>query len=134
MNNLEGIVLFDGVCNLCNRSIAFIIKRDSNKYFKFSSLQSEQGQLLLEQYGIPTNTIHTIVLIENNKSYTQSTAALRIARKLNRLWFLLYFFILITPFIRNPIYRFIAKNRYKWFGKKDSCMIPDATTKDRFIS
>jgi predicted DCC family thiol-disulfide oxidoreductase YuxK len=90
--------------------------------------------LILDQHGIPGDVIDTIVLIENNKIYTQSTAALRIARKLNRLYFLLYIFILIPPFIRNPIYRFIARNRYKWFGKKNSCMMPEPELKNRFLS
>jgi predicted DCC family thiol-disulfide oxidoreductase YuxK len=133
MKDNEGIVLFDGVCNLCNQSVQFIIKRDPKNYFRFAALQSDQGQLLLEQYSIPVDVIDTIVLVENNKTYTQSTAALRIARKLNRLWFLLYIFILIPPFLRNPIYRFIARNRYKWFGKKDSCMMPDPELKSRFL-
>ena len=130
----EGIILFDGICNLCNQSVQFIIKRDPKNYFKFAALQSEQAQLILDQHGIPGDVIDTIVLIENNKIYTQSTAALRIARKLNRLYFLLYIFILIPPFIRNPIYRFIARNRYKWFGKKDSCMMPEPELKNRFLS
>ena len=134
MKHKEGILLFDGVCNLCNRSVQFIIKRDPKNYFRFAALQSEQGQLLLEQHGIPPDVIDTIVLVENSKTYTQSTAALRIARKLNRLWFLLYIFIIIPPFIRNPIYRFISRNRYKWFGKKDSCMMPDPELKSRFLS
>lgn len=127
------IVLFDGVCNLCNHSIQFMIKRDPKGYFKFSSLQSEIGQQLLQKYGLPSENMDTIVLIENENVYTYSTAPLRIARKLTFLWPLLYCFIIVPPFIRNPIYLWISRNRYKWFGKKDSCMLPRPDIQQRFL-
>ncbi len=129
----QGIVLFDGVCNFCNDSVQFTIKRDPKGYFKFASIQSEEGQALLKQHSLPIDTIDTIVLIENGKAYTFSTAPLRVARKLNGLWSLLYIFILVPPFIRNPIYRWVARNRYKWFGKKDSCMMPSPEIRSRFL-
>lgn len=127
------IVLYDGWCNLCDYSVQFILKRDKNAYFKFAALQSETGKKLQEKYNLPTDTIDTIVLIEADKAYLRSTAGLRIARKLNRLWPILYVFIMVPPFIRNLIYRFIARNRYKWFGKKDACAMPTPDIKARFL-
>lgn len=132
MNN-HGIILFDGVCNFCNDSVQFIIKRDPKAYFKFAPLQSEEGKALLAQHGLPIDAMDTIVLIENNKAYNYSTAALRVAKRLSKLWSLFYVFILVPPFIRNPIYRFIGRNRYKWFGKKESCMMPTAEIRGRFL-
>jgi predicted DCC family thiol-disulfide oxidoreductase YuxK len=129
----EGIVLFDGVCNFCNESVQFIIKRDPKGYFKFAALQSEDGQALLKKYNLPIETIDTIVLIENKKAYTLSTVPLRITRKLYRLWSLLYIFVLVPSFIRDPIYRWIARNRYKWFGKKETCMMPTPEIRNRFL-
>lgn len=130
----HAIMLFDGVCNFCNDSVQFIIKRDPNAYFKFAPLQSEEGKALLAQYGLPLDAMDTIILIENNKAYSYSTAALRIARKLSKLWSLFYIFILVPPFIRNPIYRFVGRNRYKWFGKKESCMMPTPEIRSRFLA
>lgn len=127
------IVLFDGVCNFCNDSVQFVIKRDKKAYFKFAALQSEIGKSLLEKHGLPLDSMDTIVLIENEKAYTYSTAPLRIVRKLSFAWPLLYIFILIPSFIRNPIYKFIGRNRYRWFGKKEHCMMPTPEIKSRFL-
>lgn len=129
----HAIVLFDGVCNLCNGSVQFVIKRDTADYFRFAALQSETGQKLLQQSGLPANQLSTFVFIEKGKHYTQSTAALKVARRLNGLWPLLYVFIIVPPFIRNFIYRLIANNRYRWFGKQESCMIPKPELKAKFI-
>ena len=129
----HGIILFDGVCNVCNGYVQFVIKRDPKAYFKFASLQSEEGQALLQKYGLPTDTLDTIVLVEGDRAYTYSTVPLRVVRKLHRLWPLLYGFILVPTFIRNPIYRFVAANRYKWFGKKEACMIPTPEIRARFL-
>ena len=134
MVETKAVVLFDGVCNFCDNSVQFMIKHDPKGYFMYATLQSDTGQALLKKYDIPTEIIDTIVLVENEKAFTQSTAALRIARKLNRLWSLFYIFIIVPPFIRNPVYRFVARNRYKWFGKKDSCMMPDPEIRSRFLS
>lgn len=128
------IILFDGVCNLCNTSVQFIIQHDKNNYFKFASLQSEVGQELLKKYKIDTSIADSIVLIENNRSYVKSTATLRIARHLKALYPLLYGLIIVPPFVRNVIYDFIAKNRYKWFGKQETCMVPSAEITSKFIS
>jgi len=124
----HGIVLFDGVCNLCNSSVQFIIKRDTKDYFRFDSLQSyiEKGN------SLPINE-DSIILIENGQFYSRSTAALRIAKRLNGLWKLLYVFIIVPPFIRNAVYDYIARNRYRWFGKQDSCMMPTAEMREKFL-
>lgn len=133
MKEDAAIVLFDGVCNFCNHSIQFIIKRDPKGYFKFGALQSEEGKAFLQQYGLSTDALDTIVLIENGKAYTYSTAPLRIVRKLSLPWPLLYVCILVPPFIRNPIYKWISRNRYKWFGKQESCMMPTPDIRKRFL-
>jgi predicted DCC family thiol-disulfide oxidoreductase YuxK len=129
----KATILFDGVCNFCNSSVNFIIKRDKKDYFLFSSLQSEYSQNLLNKNNFPQKDFDSIILIEENKLYQKSTAALKIAKHLNGLWKLFYMFIIIPPFIRDFFYDIIAKNRYKWFGKKDVCMIPDEKTKNKFL-
>ncbi|MBI9041394.1 thiol-disulfide oxidoreductase DCC family protein [Lutibacter sp.] len=135
MNNYEGksIIFFDGVCNLCNSSVNFIIKHDKKKHFLFASLQSDAAKEILLQYNSKKIIFDSIILIEANKIYEKSTAALKIAKHLNNGYFLLYIFIVIPVFIRDYVYNYIAKNRYKWYGKKDSCMIPTKELKDRFI-
>ena len=132
--NQRSIILFDGVCNLCNSAVQFTITRDKKNYFSFASLQSAQGQKILSQHNLPVNDIKSFVLIENGKPYTRSTGALKVAKKLKGLWPLLYSFIIIPKFIRDSIYKWIAGNRYKWFGKKNECMIPTAELKARFLN
>lgn len=129
---MENIILFDGVCNLCDQSIQFIIKRDHTGFYKFGSLQSPNGQKLLEHYQVPTD-IDSFILIRNNKVYTKSTAALKVAQNLDGLWKMLYPLIIIPKPIRDFIYNIIANNRYKWFGKKTSCTLPTPEIKERFI-
>jgi predicted DCC family thiol-disulfide oxidoreductase YuxK len=129
---MKNIILFDGVCNLCNHSVQFIIKRDPKGHFKFASLQSEIGQKLVEQYGIPKG-IESIIYIENDKVYIKSSAALRISRKLNGYWRYLKILSILPSSVRDFFYDIIAKNRYKWFGKKESCMLPTTETKKRFL-
>lgn len=129
----HGIILFDGVCNLCNGSINFIIDRDKNRYFKFAALQSDAGNRYLKEYNLPDSVFQTIVLVENEKYYTRSTAALRIVRKMDGAWPLLYGFIIIPPFIRNFLYNLIAKNRYRWFGKSETCRIPTPELESLFL-
>lgn len=130
---MERIVLFDGVCNFCDSSVQFIIKRDPDGKFKFMPLQSEKGRQLLAANGYSTTVFDSMILSENGKLYRKSTAALRIAKELSGAWPLLYAFILVPPFIRNVVYDFIAKRRYKWFGEKDACMIPSPEIRSRFI-
>lgn len=132
MNN-KAVILFDGVCNLCNGFVNFIIKRDRKNYFLFASLQSEAADALLKEYEVK-ETLKTIILIENKKIYKRSTAALRICRHLSGGWPLLYGFIIVPPFIRNAVYNLVAKYRYRWFGKKDQCMVPTPALKSKFLS
>lgn len=129
----HSIILFDGVCSLCNSSINFVIKRDQKDLFRFGALQSAAGLSLLKEYGIDTADTDSIILIENGKAYIKSTAALRVAKKLSAAWPLFYGFIIIPTFIRNWVYNYVAKNRYKWYGKKDSCMIPTPELKEKFL-
>lgn len=129
----KNIILFDGVCNLCSHFVQFVIKHDSKNVFTFASLQSETGKKLLASFGMEDNYLQTVVMIENNKIYTQSTAALRISRRLNGAWNLLYAFIIIPKSFRDMAYRWIAKNRYRWFGKNEMCMIPTPELQAKFI-
>lgn len=130
----NGIILFDGVCNFCNSSVNFIIKHDKKNYFLFAPLQSEFAKNICEKINVDSEELTTMVLIEGNKIFTKSNAALRITRKLNRAYPLFYGFIIVPLFIRNIIYDYFAHNRYKWFGKKETCMIPDDKLKEKFIS
>ena len=124
INENQSIVLFDGVCNLCNSAVAFIIKRDKKKIFKLSPLQSSFSEELNQQFLFKQPDLNSIILIEKNKVYYKSTAALRVVKKLNGPIKILYIFIIIPPFIRDAVYMVIAKNRYRWFGKK-SCEITE---------
>ena len=132
-NDQAPILLFDGVCNLCNGFIQFIIERDKEAVFRFASLQSPFGQTLLKNYQLPTDTIDTVVLIENGKSYTHSMVPLRVAKQLGGLWALFYIFVLVPRPIRDVVYSWIARNRYKWFGKEEQCWLPTPELKSRFL-
>ncbi len=117
----KGIILFDGICNLCNSLINFIINRDNSDYFLFIPLQSEEAVELLSKFKIEERTMAGLILIENNTLYTKSTATLRISRKLNRLYPLLYVLIFVPRIFRDGLYNIVARNRYRLFGKIDSC-------------
>ncbi len=127
------VILFDGVCNLCNGAVQFIIRHDKKNRFLFTSLQSDAGQKLLQQYKYPAGELNSFVLIDNGV-YLKSTAALLVAKSLNGWLPLLYGFIILPKFIRDSVYNFIAKNRYKWFGKKEECMIPAPGLKEKFLN
>ena len=129
----HSIILFDGVCNLCNGAVNFVIKRDPRNVFKFTPLQEKQGVLLLKKHAVDARKLDSIVLIENGNVYIKSSAALRIARKLSGLWPLFFVLLIIPSFIRDGVYDFIAKNRYKWFGKKEQCIIPTPGLKEKFL-
>lgn len=129
---MKRIVLFDGECNFCDASVQFIIKHDPKGLFQFASLQSEVGEKLLKEYRVPKNT-DSIVLIEEDMYYTDSTAALKIAKNLSGLWKLFYAFIVFPKPIRTSVYRWVAKNRYKWFGKKQYCTLPTMEQRKRFL-
>tara|TARA_R110002124_G_scaffold138576_6_gene302103 strand:- start:34723 stop:35130 length:408 start_codon:yes stop_codon:yes gene_type:complete len=127
------IILFDGVCNLCNSTVVRVIKNDKSDLFRFTTLQGAVGQVIVTEHGIDTAKTDSIILIDNKKAFTKSTAALRIARDLSGAYPLLYGFIIIPKPIRDWVYDYIAKNRYKWYGKKDSCMIPTPELKKKFL-
>ncbi len=126
------VIFFDGVCNLCNASVTFIIKRDRKHFFKFSSLQSRYAGEVLPNDFIKNN-LQTLVLIINGQILIKSSAALTIARHLSGLWSVLYVLMIIPPFVRHFIYDLVAKNRYKLFGKKDQCVISTPELRDHFI-
>ena len=128
------VILFDGVCNFCNSSVNLIIKKDKKNIFRFAPLQSEIGGQLTKHYGIDPVKTDSIVYIEDGKAYVKSTAALKIARHMKGMYSLLYGFIALPKFMRDPFYNLVAKNRYKWFGKKDSCMVPTPEIRQKFIS
>ncbi len=129
----QNILLFDGVCNLCNGAINFIIDHDPKGHFKFAALQSEFGQQKLLELGYNTESFDSLVLLSQGQVYKKSSAALRIAKKLNGLYPLLYAFIIVPPFLRHWVYDIIAKNRYKWWGKRDSCRMPTPELRSRFV-
>ena len=130
----SGIILFDGVCNLCNAFVNFVIDRDPRSQFQFAALRSDRGCALLRQYRMPAQDLQTIVLIEEGRAYVESTAALRIFRRLNGVWPVLYLFIAVPRRLRDAMYRLIARHRYRWFGQCDQCRLPDPSIEDRFLS
>jgi predicted DCC family thiol-disulfide oxidoreductase YuxK len=127
------LLLFDGECNLCNGTVQFVIQRDKNAKIKFTSLQSDAGQSIMKKYAIPQHYMESIILLENDKIYYKSTAALRLFKQLDGLWKLSYVFIIVPKFIRNVVYDFIARNRIKWFGKAETCWVMTADLKNRFL-
>lgn len=127
------VILFDGVCNLCNASVQFIIKRDKKQIFRFAALQSQFGQKVVDSFNLSDKKIDSVILLENNSVKIKSDAALRIAKQLGGIYSLLYVFIILPKFFRNSVYDFIARNRYSWFGKNESCMIPTPELKRLFI-
>jgi predicted DCC family thiol-disulfide oxidoreductase YuxK len=129
----KNIVLFDGVCNLCNGLVLFIIKRDRAGKFKFASLQSDIGQQLLIHFGLAKNEFESIVFIQGENYSLKSAAALKILRELGGAWKIFYVFIFVPRPIRDFFYDLIAKSRYKIFGKRDVCMIPTPELKERFL-
>jgi len=138
MNNEEikqqKIILFDGVCNLCNRSVIFILQREKESVFQFASIQSEAGQELLEWCNLPLDYNQAVVLIDHERIYLGSTAALKIGQTLKFPWSILSYAGFIVPqLIRDWVYNQIAVNRYQWFGKRDICMIPTESLKTRFL-
>lgn len=127
------VVLFDGVCNLCNASVQFLIRQDKHERLRFASLQSEFGQETLKKFHLPEKDFNSFIFLENEKIYLRSAAALRIAAYLGGFWRVFQLFWLVPPFIRNAMYDLIAKNRYKWFSKKTECMLPSPELKRRFL-
>jgi len=132
-NNTEKIILFDGVCNLCNGFVQFVIRKDKANIFKFASLQSAYAQQLNQHQTIPVSNLSTVILYDNGKLYYQSTAVLRIARLLGLPWSIATLFVLIPTPLRDKVYDWVARNRYRWFGQRDACMIPTPELKAKFF-
>ena len=130
--NDKPVILFDGVCNLCSGSVQFILKRDKEKKFLFASLQSGYGQHLLKQFDLPTNTFNSFILFQDGNVLTRSTAALKVFSQVKG-WGWVKIFLIIPNFVRDAAYNLIAKNRYKWFGKKEECWVPTPELKARFL-
>lgn len=129
------ILLFDGVCNLCNSSVQWVIEHDPEGKFRFASLQSDVGQALLTEFNLDPAALNTVVLIDEGKAFTHSAAPLQVAKHLGSAWALLGNVGLIVPRpIRDGIYNFIAANRYRWFGKKDQCWLPTPDLRQRFLN
>lgn len=131
---MAAIVLFDGVCNFCNGSVNFMIGHDAAGYFKFAPMQSDAGKGLLDKYGIDRTVTDSIILIEDDKAYVYSTAALRIARKLGGIWSWFYALRFVPRPIRDFFYKLFAKYRYRLFGKKDVCMMPTPEIRQHFLA
>ena len=131
--NTKRIVVFDGVCSFCARSVQFIIKHDPEAMFKFAPVQSKVGKELLAEYGLSPENAETLLLIKEKKLFTKSGAALEIAKELNGLWNLFVIFSILPKNVRDWIYSKAAKNRYKWFGKREHCFRPTGDIKERFL-
>lgn len=129
----QSIILFDGVCKFCHASVQFVIKRDSKNQFVFCPIQSPRGQELLKQYGLIDSGLTSMILLQNNKVYRKSSAALHIAKQIRMPWPLLFGFIIVPGIIRDKVYDFIGSHRYQWFGKYDSCWVPDDESRKKFI-
>jgi predicted DCC family thiol-disulfide oxidoreductase YuxK len=127
------VILFDGVCNLCNGFVQFLIERDPKRRYRYASLQSETGQALMRSAGLPADEINTVVLMEEGKAYTHSDVALRVARHMVGLWPLATVLYIVPKFLRDAIYNWVARNRYRWFGKKEACMVPTPELKSLFL-
>lgn len=126
-------ILFDGICNFCNSSVNYVIDHDPKGYFKFAALQSEAGEQIKEKFGIDSIQTDSVILIEGEKAYSRSTAALMIAKNLSGPASLLYAFIIIPRPIRDLLYDQFAKRRYKFFGERDACMMPTPEVRARFL-
>ena len=127
------IILFDGICNLCNQSVQFVIEHDSKNQFRFASLQSDFGQDFLKKNKLEATQFDSIVFIEDDQFYTKSSAALKIAKYLDGITSWLTIFMIVPKPLRDVVYSFIAKNRYRWFGKNESCWLPTKELKAKFI-
>ena len=128
------IILFDGVCNLCNESVIKVIKNDKKNVFLFTAIQSETGKKIIHHLGIDTSKTDSIILYEpKNAYYVKAAAALKIMKEFSGFWKLMQVFTILPNSFNNIFYDYIARNRYKWYGKKDSCMIPTPELKAKFL-
>ncbi len=131
--NHDHILFFDGVCNLCQSAVQFVIKRNAKKNVLFCSLQSDIAKTTLAQYNIDSSQTKSIVYLCKGKAHVKSSAALYVSKQLNGLWPMVFILVAIPPFIRNTVYNWVAKNRYKWYGKKETCWLPAAEWSNRFL-
>lgn len=129
----QPLLFFDGVCNLCNSSVKTIIKKDRHQKFKFASIQSDAAKEILLQLDDYNSDIDSIILLNNNRLFYKSSAVLRLCKILGGWYNFLLIFWIIPKSIRNWMYDFVAKNRYRWFGKRESCILPSTDLKERFI-
>ena len=129
----ESIILFDGVCNLCSGFVQFVLPRDEEGKYRFASLQSDAGQALLAEHDLPSDELDSVVLIEDGESYVKSSAIIQIAAGLGGAYRLLSPFRYLPRSARDRVYDFVADNRYRWFGKKDRCMMPSGDVESRFL-
>jgi predicted DCC family thiol-disulfide oxidoreductase YuxK len=127
------IILFDGICNFCNAGINFIIRQDKKRVFRFAALQSEAGQQLLRRHGLPTEGFESFILLQDGKVYQKSDAGLKVYGALPWYWKWTQLGWLAPKFLRDAAYDFVARNRYKWFGKKESCTVPTPELRSRFL-
>jgi predicted DCC family thiol-disulfide oxidoreductase YuxK len=131
---LDGpLVLYDGQCGLCNRSVQLILRHDRRGAFRFAALQSELGQALLKRHGLPADTVETVVLVDDGQAFTRSRAALGIAGKMDAPWPALRAFGIVPGALRDVVYDWVARNRYRWFGRTDACMLPPPEVRARFL-
>jgi predicted DCC family thiol-disulfide oxidoreductase YuxK len=131
--DVRPVILFDGICNLCNASVRFVVRRDPTGMFRFASLQSERGRRLLRGNGLPVDDLSSIVLVDDERCYVKSDAALRIVRALRWPWPVLVVFSIVPRRVRDCLYEYIARNRYRWFGKQDACEVPRPELAERFL-
>jgi predicted DCC family thiol-disulfide oxidoreductase YuxK len=128
------LVLYDGTCGLCNRSVQLVVRHDSRGRFRFAALQSDTGRALLERHGLPVDQLDSVVLVEGGRAFTRSRAALRIARRMDMPWPLLWTLALVPRAVSDFVYDRVARNRYRWFGRTDACMLPPPGVRARFLS
>lgn len=129
----QQVIVFDGICNFCNASVDFVMKRDPQQRFKFGTLQSEPAKQILKDQHLDTEDFETFLLLEKGQVFTKSTAALKIAKQLKGFWPLLYTFIIVPRPLRDGVYNFIARRRYRWMGKMETCRVPTLAERERFI-
>jgi predicted DCC family thiol-disulfide oxidoreductase YuxK len=127
------VILFDGVCNFCARSVRFVIERDPRGVFRFAPLQSDTGRRLLREHGLDETAMGSFVLVDGPGAWRESDAALRVCKQLRGPWSFLALLVVIPRLLRDPVYRFVARNRLRWFGKSDQCLVPSPELRSRFL-
>lgn len=133
MQNQKQLLLYDGVCNLCNGLVRFVIRWDRKRKIQFASLQSETGKSYLEKLGLPTDDLDTLVYVKTGRHFIRSRAVLEVVKDMGGFWRMFYIFIIIPRCLRDPLYRLVGHLRYRVFGKRDSCKIPSPDIQDRFL-